>query len=212
MPLIIKETSPGDITTLIWHRTEPDSFFLQQVDIREGKWEEVLKWTTKRREEWLAGRFLIEHYLGCSSRNLIIDTNGKPHLNHSTRQLSLSHSGHLIGVSYAAQPIGLDIQWRHDSIDKISHKFCNPQELDLFGLHNDAIDKTHFIWTCKEAIYKAYGRRLLDFKEHIHLMESEWKMGFYEVFGRIKKEDIEISYHLRVRKIDNLYITIASEQ
>ena len=145
-----------------------------------------------------------------SSEN-IIDANGKPHLYDSTRQLSLSHSGHLIGVSYAAQPIGLDIQLRHKSMENISHKFCNLQEFDLFGFHNATIDKTHFIWTCKEAIYKAYGRRLLDFKEHIHLMESQWKMGFYEVFGRIKKEDIEISYHLRVRKIDNLYITIASE-
>ena len=211
MPLIIKEEVGKELTTLIWHRTESDDYFLSQVDIREGKWSEVLQWTNNRRNEWVAGRFLIQHFLGCSSRMLHIDDKGKPQILNRDIELSLSHSNEHIGLTYSHLPVGLDIQFHRPSIHKIAHKFCSTGEPALFTQHKNLTEQSHFIWSCKEAIYKAYGRKKLDFKGHIKLRSSNHYSNQYHIKATVIKDVIKIDYKVRAKKVDDLYIATAVE-
>lgn len=208
MPLIIKEYTYSGISTILWHRTEPDAFFLDQVDIRRGKWEEVKKWSKERQVEWLCGRFLIQKFLGCSSRNLHVDQTGKPHLADGSQHLSLSHSGNIVGLSFSKNEIGLDIQIKRPAISKIGYKFISIDELEMASFIMSEIDARHYLWCCKEAIYKAHGRRQLDFINHINIIDVE-KKGYEIIWrGNISKNG-QITYGISSRCIGELYLAIA---
>ena len=209
MPLIIKEYAYSGISTILWHRIEPDAFFLDQVDIRKGKWEEVKKWSKERQAEWLCGRYMIQKFLGCSSRDLQIDKFGKPHLADQSHFLSLSHSGNIIGLSFSQQQIGLDLQIKRPAISKIGHKFISADEMQMATSRMSIIDAEHYLWCCKESIYKAYGRRQLDFIQNIKMTEVSMKGYDYMWSGAILKMGQTTHFEISTRSIGNLYSATA---
>lgn len=212
MPLIIKESSHSGTTTYIWHRIEPDSYFLSEMDIREGKWEEVEQWNKARKAEWICGRYLIQKFLGCTSRELQLDDKGKPHLNDHSQQLSLSHSGSWVGLSHSKLEIGLDIQVYRPGIAKLAHKYIRPDEIELANQFLPLVDTYHYIWCCKEAIYKADGRRELDFKKNISVSDVSLIGNIVEWKGVIVKNTEIKHYKIRSRSIDQCYMAIARLQ
>jgi phosphopantetheinyl transferase len=209
MPLIIKEYTYSGISTILWHRIEPDAFFLDQVDIRKGKWEEVKKWSKERQVEWLCGRYMIQKFLGCSSRDLQIDKFGKPHLADESHFLSLSHSGHIIGLSFSQKQIGLDLQIKRPAISKIGHKYISDDEMQMATSRMSLIDAEHYLWCCKESIYKAYGRRQLDFILNIKMTDVANKGYNYRWYGDILKNGQILRYEISTRCIGDLYSATA---
>ncbi len=54
----------------------------------------------------------------------------------------------------------------------------------------------HLIWSAKEAMYKAYGRRQLDFKEHISVDLSAYHPDAQSAVGRIDTRDTKKDFSL----------------
>lgn len=131
-----------------------------------------------RRVEWLATRYLIHTLLPESDRvPCLKDEFGKPHLVGMAEQISFSHSHDLVAAIHGTVPVGIDIQYKVPRITHLGHKFVSEREAALVQNMFD-VEYLHVVWGAKECMYKAYGRRQLDFKQHLYL---DWD-------GLVKKE------------------------
>ena len=169
MPLIYSDQPEENQTIGIWKIEEPPDFFLEKLIFSD--WETSYFRRIKhpnRQASWLSSRYLIKILLETDVFvELLFDTNGKPILNHQGWRLSISHTHEYAAVYLAKdREVGLDIESSTRSVAPISHKFLSQEEWKM--LDNDQLD-THLLlhWGAKETMYKIYGRKLLDFREHM---------------------------------------------
>ena len=98
------------------------------------------------------------------------DDYGKPYLE-SGPFINYSHSSsHLLWGENDQHEIGVDIENERPQLIKLQSKFCSSEELEFIDDQNP-MTQLLLIWSAKESIYKAYGRKQLDFKLHMHLNE-----------------------------------------
>lgn len=208
MPLLIKKNLPLDGVLGIWQITEDERWFLEQLLLTEEEDKFIATFKGHRRLEWLASRWLLHVLSGRTDRGACLkDKFGKPFLENSPFEISISHSRELVSVIAAPSTVGIDIQKRVNKIERIAHKFMRAQETD--SLHpSSALLHLHIYWGAKEALYKAYGRRELDFKAHIHIspFELDWELG--ECYGQIIKDSFQKKYHIRYELIETDYVLV----
>ena len=96
----------------IWEITENETFFTNQVILFPEEQEQLGKIKGRKRQEWLATRFLV-HYMSGRDQRLpfIKDEFGKPHLQGSDFQISISHSHGMAAAIAAPYAVGIDIQF-----------------------------------------------------------------------------------------------------
>ena len=204
MPLRVHHKKQNGSQVHLWQISETHDFFISQNTISSSKWDEVSKWKPNRIREWLAGRFLIRQYAHCTSKDLTIDEFGKPQIPLDI-ELSISHSGEYAAIYTSNHPCGLDIQITNPSIQRIEHKFCTPIDLEVFDSYSK-IEALHFIWCAKEAMYKAYGKKEVDYKKHLSLSSSE-----AGIVGILQKPGVHNSYKLYITKINELYMVYCDQ-
>ena len=156
MPLY-KEWSP-DIHSLaaIWHIGEDEIFFRQATGIISA-----VKHPRKRIEH-LAGRYLLQHLKeDFPLHHIAPDVHDKPRLPEDQYFFNISHSyPYVAAVISDIEECGIDIQTWHPRMAAIAHMFLSVSEQAL--CRNDARLMT-LAWSAKEAAYKWYGRRGVDF-------------------------------------------------
>lgn len=178
MPLIFQTTldSPGEWG--LWRISEPEEVLRNAVDLhaREGAQLAAIK-GEERRREFLAARLLLHHMSGRAERaELVKDTDGKPHLEDSLFYVSISHTvGYSAAVAHPRQ-CGIDVQRMVPRIRRLAPKFVGSAERAQLT-KTDELTQLHLIWSAKEAMYKAYGRRQLDFREHLFVELGEVPSG-----------------------------------
>ena len=204
MPLYHSDTIFDDAKYGIWDIEEDESYFLQflNLDAKGQKRLDSLK--GHRRLEWLSSRCTLQHLC---DRPLFfcIDKYGKPFIKHEQVHISLSHSHNRVAAVIAPHSCGIDIQKKVDKIARIKHKFVNADEAKWLQNH-DELDGLHIIWGAKEAMYKAYGKRSLDFKEQIRLFDIETleKEGFAN--GIVLKNDLVFEYKVHYQFVDDFVL------
>ena len=158
---IIKEWKVGSYgLAAIWKIEEPESFFKEATGLQPDiKFE-------KRRIEHMAGRYLLRHLEEEFPHHAIKkDEHDKPRVDENEFYFSISHSWPYVAVVVDPHAeAGIDIQTWHHNIKEIQHKYLSEEEQQLF--YNDTQLLT-LAWTAKEAAYKWYGRRGVDFKKHL---------------------------------------------
>lgn len=204
MPLRVEYKNHIGQRLHLWHISESEQFFRDHTDISNRKWQEVSRWTAGRRREWLAGRFLIDRYAGCTSRDLIIDEFGKPQIPHSG-EISISHSGDYAAIYLDDVPCGVDIQMHKPPISKLRHKYSTDADLEAFNEYG-IIDALHLVWCAKEAVYKAYGQKEVDYKRHIRIFRDG-----PELYATMIKNNISLRYELHSRVVNNLYLVLCGQ-
>jgi len=138
------------------------------------------------------------------------DQYGKPYLENSFFDISISHSRELVTVMAAPQPVGVDIQKLVGKIESIKHKFLRPIEMESLSKTNH-LEHLHAYWGAKEALYKAYGRKKLDFKAHIQINPFDFNLRNGKCFGTIEKDDFQADFELRYEQIGD-YILVYGAQ
>jgi phosphopantetheinyl transferase len=120
-----------------------------------------------KRIERMASRLLIYELLG---KKVIIayDEYNKPFIQGDTRSISISHTKGMVAVQIGNSSVGVDIEHISDRVANIAHKFLSVSELKGINLDKQMLHMYAF-WCAKETVYKIYGKRRLDFKEHIHI-------------------------------------------
>lgn len=150
----------------------------------------------ERRLEWLASRYLLHKLSGRTVRAACEkDEFGKPHLKDSPYQISISHSRGKAAAIAAPMLVGIDIQHLVPKIERIAHKFMTPK--DTAGLSkNYRLEHLHLYWGAKEALYKAYGKKALDFRNHILVHPFDFSATKGSFWGCVKKNAVNLHFKL----------------
>ncbi len=212
MPLFLHRHIDAAAEIGIWKIEEDENFFLQQLhlSIQEVDYLEQLK--GRRGLEWLASRWLIHYMSGRAERGAIYkDEFGKPYIENSTHQISLSHSGDLAAVIAAPFCVGIDIQRIVPKITRIAHKFMREEETNSLK-EVTKIEHLHVYWGAKEALYKAYGRKQLDFKEHIFVKPFVYHVTNGQTTAYVNKGDYIAHFEVFYERLDDYILVYALEQ
>lgn len=166
-----------------------------------------------RRREFLAARALLHYMSGRGRRGeLVKDAGGKPHLKNSRFHVSISHTGGLAAAAAHPAPCGIDVQRIVPRIHRLAHKFVGPaEEVQLLADH--ALTQLHLIWSAKEAMYKAFGRRGLDFKKHLFVDFGGYDPTKNRATAALNKNDeATMLFDLHLRVFQAFVLVVAVER
>ena len=212
MPLLSHESIMPVGELGIWEITETEDFFIEKLDLLPTEEEYIDRLKGHRRLEWLAGRYLLHYMSGRAIRGACIkDEFGKPYLEDSPYQISISHSHGLVSVIAAPFSIGIDIQKLVGKIERIAHKFMRENEMESLE-EGTRLEHLHVYWGAKEALYKAYGRRELDFKKHIHIDPFSYDLENGFCSGQVLKGDFKARYQIWYEQRENFILVWAIEE
>jgi len=212
MPLLLITRPFPDTTFGLWQIAEQEAFFQQELPLTLSEKAELAEHQNPlRRLEWLAARWLL-HKLSDSPQRLRLakDAFSKPFFPEDQHlSCSLSHSkGHvgalLVGkwdnspqphspqpdLPMAPQGGGCDIQVVTPKMWRIAHKFLNKAEQSFVDGQPSTtqLDLLHIFWTAKESLYKVYGLKRLDFRQHIFVEINTWDGQSGRGLGRVQKD------------------------
>ena len=197
MPIIVHHTIKPEGELGIWRIEEREAWFRQRLHLQAAEALQLASIKGRRRTEWLAARQLVHAMSGRDRREAFIkDEHGKPHLEGSDWHISISHTRSLAAAIAAPQPVGIDIQVLVPRIDRLARRFMRPEELASLQAE-DRIEHLHVYWGAKEALYKAYGRRRLDFCRNLLVQPFSLEKKQGRIQGRIVKDDFEAAYQLQ---------------
>lgn len=197
----------------IWKIEEGEKFFFDHLVLHESESAELARLKGRRRLEWLASRYLV-HWMVSDEPDwdripMLKDEFGKPHLDDHELYVSFSHSYDFVAVILGRMTVGIDIQKFVPKITALERKFMREEESN--SLENKSrLEHLHIYWGAKEALYKCYGRRQLDFKQHILV-----KPFAYQEAGKtsaiVSKNGFHQTYDVFFEKTENYFLVHALE-
>jgi len=209
MPFFLQRPLPalnGEIG--LWKIEESESWFLSRIALHPDEQSQLDQIKGHRRIEWLSARYLVHKMSGRSKRGIFLkDQFGKPHLQDSPWQISISHSRHLSAAIAAPHAVGIDIQKLVPKIERIVPRFMRPEEQASLG-DQFKLEHIHVYWGAKEALYKAYGRKQLDFRKHIQVEPFIMEPAEGRCNGRITKDDYQQNFSLYYEILPEDYILV----
>ncbi len=209
MPILLHKDLKKKGELGLWAIEEEESWFLSQLDLSQEEQSQLDKIQGHRRVEWLAARMLIHRMSGREKRGIFWkDEFGKPHLENSNFQISISHSRKIAAAIAAPSKVGVDIQQFVSKIDRLTHKFLSKKETQNLDL-NFRLWHLHVYWGAKEALYKAYGRRQLDFCKHILIQPFKFQKQGGIFTGRIQKGNLVEKYELAYQFVEDYALVYA---
>lgn len=157
----------------------------------------------KRELERKGTRFLLENLFPGRAVTMSYTPNNKPFLVGLSEHISVSHShDKLVVLVNTVESTGVDVELIRDKVINIRHKYLNADELRCAG---ENIELLITLWAAKEAIYKAYGLKEVDFARHMSI-ETETLSG-ENFYGRLHLPHLSRRYSLKREKLDN-YILV----
>jgi 4'-phosphopantetheinyl transferase len=191
MPLIFCKDINEFTQVGIWNISEEGAFFEQKLNYENIPSEKL----NKRQLEKLA----LRHLLNVLSNkllhtNIIYDEFGKPFLQNSSVNISFSHKFPFVAVIISKKnPLtGIDIERVGPLQEKLADKFTNNEDLLSLSYYN-SMQKCAIIWSAKEVLYKAYGKKSIDFKKHLTIKFVE-KCSLIGII-RISDFEAEVPMH-----------------
>jgi len=169
MPVIYNKDIDDQTILAVWKIEEREEDLISGLQLKQHELDFLATLNNgKRLLHWLSTRLLLRTMLNTADYiDCRIDVHGKPYLVNSSSAISLSHSFDYAAVMIGKKNgVGVDIERIEPKIRRIQHKFLSPPEL-LHAENN--IDALYVCWCVKEAIYKWYGKKGLEFRRHIHI-------------------------------------------
>ncbi len=152
----------------IWKITESADELYGAIVLKPGEEELYRSFVAEsRKKQWLAYRILIRKLLEPKDFPVEYDEVGKPFLAGSHYHISVSHTGDLAAVILSSKgKVGIDLEKIRPRIENVKDKFMNGYELDRL-IQGHELEQMTLTWCAKEALYKLYGIRTLDFRQHM---------------------------------------------
>ena len=193
----------------IWQIVETEAWFREQLLLSPAELRQLSTIKGRRRLEFLAARQLVHQMSRRTVRGAFVkDEFGKPHLSGSNWHISISHSHSLAAAVASPLLCGIDIQFIVPKITRLAHKFLRAEEAASITEKYE-LDQLHFYWGAKEALYKAYGRRELDFKKHLHVEPIAVDIPTGRTTARILKDGvIDQSFQVYYQRSETGYMLV----
>lgn len=158
----------------------------------------------KRRKEYCITQLLLKE-LTDDPQVILKDEHGKPSLSELPYKISISHANVYSAVMLSEkQECGVDVEMIKPRIKRIAKKFVSDYE-NLYVSEGKESSYYTIIWCVKEAIYKWYAKRGVDFKQHmiIHPFTMQQSGGpvYFEFVYKGKKTTNIAHYRLFNRHI-----------
>ena len=196
MPILLSKKINEHSAYAIWHITETEEQLLQLIS------ETPPNGVPDKRSEWIVTRILVQYL--CQSFKLTYEgvsrlPSGKPTLNNSKAEISISHSFPLAGALINLnESCGIDIEWPREKLIKVQSKYLNERENEYAG-NEELLCK---VWACKEVLFKVHGRKNLSLKNEIDIQLT----GDNKAVGKITKPDFQQDYKIGLEPIFNYWI------
>jgi len=120
--------------------------------------------------EMIASRLLVQklcEHQGIVYKGIIKNAFNKPQLIDSPYCISIAHTeGWATASLHLTTSTGIDIEFPSEKIRRVTGKFLHPTEQKITQNDSEMLCK---FWTAKEALYKLYARKRLDFREMIRI-------------------------------------------
>ena len=210
MPIFRDIKEKDETRVVIWEVKESLDFFREGLILSHNEQEFVETVNNKRKLEWTASRFLMQKILEIDIQaDLRKDQYGKPYLLQDEVHISISHSHDYSAIAISPKVIGIDIQLELDKISRIAYKFINEEER-RFIEDDKKVAYYHAIWGAKESMYKAYGRKKIEFKEDMSVDQFVFNDEGYTFAGRLKKEKL-FQYEIHAEKFNDYHFVVAKQ-
>ncbi len=167
MPLVYQQNINAVSKLGVWHITEEEKFFIDQVPLHNA-----ITHPHKRLQHF-AGRILLrELYEDFPLELIMIADTKKPFLAGEEYHFSISHcNDYAAAIVSSENRVGVDIEIPQEKIERIRYKYLNQFEIEMLEtLHYDYLQSLTLAWSIKETIFKWYAAGKVDFREHIHLL------------------------------------------
>jgi phosphopantetheinyl transferase len=191
----------GQFSTIaIWKITEKKSEIEELLGDKLLEPSKKLNPTESVGIHWFASRVLLQQIFEDSNFEIHKDSFNKPYLkvNGNPYFISITHSFEYAAIFVCPHlETGIDLEKIDERVNRVSHKYMNNEE-NAYSSNNTTLYRT-LIWSCKETLYKVYGRKSMDFKEHMLIHPFEIKeQGL--IHGSILKSDspalLDIKYEI----------------
>ena len=194
------------LQVVVWNLTETLEELTEQTPLTASEkesWDAISVPAKKR--EFLAGKYVLERacaLLNITYRGMEKDEHGKPHLAGREYEISLTHTEDFIAVVFSRHyPVGIDLEKPREQIFRILPRLYTPEEVAAV---NGDLDKATVYWSAKEALYKLYGKRSVDFRRHLKLSGSQ-----EELEGLIEINGTRISCRFYITRILEYFLVVA---
>jgi 4'-phosphopantetheinyl transferase len=125
---------------------------------------------------------------------------GKPYVEGDQGHISISHSHDKLAIIKNKQEAtGVDIELIRDKVLKIRDKFLSEKELEETGTN---VEKLIVYWATKEALYKLFGLKDVEFAKHLQVKNFELE-AIGQIEGRIRLESFDKKYLLHYEKMED---------
>ena len=210
MPLFKEIEVAEDTLVHVWKIEEEESFFLDKLDLSPAEKEYYDTLKGRRVIEYLASRYVLHVMSEREERGVCLkDDFGKPYLEDSDFKISFSHSHDYVAVIAGPKDVGVDIQIIVEKIERIADKFLNSHEAD--GIFSDRLNQLHYFWGAKESLYKAYGRKKVNFKTELLVEPPVLEDGIYRSEGYVLKSNYQKIFDVESQIFDNYILVTAVE-
>jgi 4'-phosphopantetheinyl transferase len=206
MGLYFKKTLHNDLEVVVWRLTESLEDLEKEVKLEECYREafDAISVPVKKRE-FLAGKFVLEKacaILNIDYKGIEKDEHGKPHLRGRACEISLTHTEEFIAVVFAKNgSVGIDLELPRQQIFRVLPRLYSQEEVEAVG--ND-LEKATIYWSAKEALYKLYGKRSVDFKKNLFLRQSGG-----DFIGEIDLENHKSTHQLIIDRVEEYFLVVA---
>jgi len=203
MPL----SNPNDfipIDLFLWKLSETEIELNSNIDLSLSSISklDLIKSSTQRKQFLGVQNLLKLHKINNGS--LFYDKNGKPHLSNN-KFISISHSFEYCGVIVSDVKVGLDIEKFRSKILNISKKFISESDWNLIKL--SSVENVTKVWTIKEAVFKAFGHKAIDFKKNIIITSINKK--FNKASVSISNNQITENYNIEIYNFSQYLCCVA---
>lgn len=207
MPLIQINTISNSSSWALWEINESIDELIDQLQPAKNELEALSNISNeKRKSEWLAGRLVIkklaEHY-GYTNAKVLKDEFGKPYLDNSKAEVSISHSfPYAAAIIDQSVSVGIDIEHLKPKLVNLAERFLSEQE--LAAVQNN-LHKLCLYWSAKEVLYKVYHRRKLIYKKDLEILPFNLELeGF--LTGNIYQTNSTTQIRMKYTRLGELMI------
>jgi phosphopantetheinyl transferase len=175
--IIFKNIISREISIAVWKITEPEEFFfnflnllpVDELQIKNCKLQKV-------RLQKLACRAALSELLDTHKIDITYSKTGQPQL--KGYHLSFSHTKNAVAVALADISVGIDMEELTPRILPLYPRFLSEKEITSCNVRN--LKELYYFWCSKEAMYKWFANKNLDFIRDLHVNKSEKKGGVGE--------------------------------